>query len=510
MRRLTVKLFTLAFLICLLNGPYYSQQSAGSRAQTSPLFPFINALDGKIGFIDAAGKVSIQPQFETFIIRSDVHPIAFLPDALGGWKFSEGLARVRVNGSYGFINEKGELVIAPRYVDAGDFSGGLARVKQGEKYGFINPRGDLIIRPAYDKARDFSDGLAAVAQDGRYSFIDTAGKMLTDRRFEAAGDFSEGFAAVLVNGRYGFIDKSGTVVIEPRFEYARPFSEGRSAVKLDGKYGFIDKKGSAVIAPQFIDANDFSEGLARVKVSSQGTQTDGYIDADGRFVIQPQFSNAGNFSQGLAWVRDQGFKYGYIDKRGEFAIKPAFEVANDFAGGLALVSFGKITKVLRTISGKDVAPGPLKREPGAQNVNYTLTNETVVYGYVTPEGKEVFRGVWLFEGQIPNQAGPLRDKYGPRSKVDVPIATTPTGATVYIIPFLIWDTTPGLIDDARKLFTYRQTTYTTKTYNIAQDVYIFVLEHSGRKCAVRKDVNQYNDRAIELDFSKESQCRKTP
>ena len=94
-------------------------------------------------------------------------------------------------------------------------------------------------------------------------------------------------------------------------------------------------------------------------------------------------------------------------------------------------------------------------------------------------------------------------------KVDVHIATTPIGATVYIIPFLIWDTTPGMIDDSGKLFNHRQTKYTTQKFNVAQDVYIVVLEYGGRKCAVKKDVNQYYDSGIEFDFNKE-QCSKAP
>ena len=37
------------------------------------------------------------------------------------WDFSEGLARVEINGKWGYINKQGESVIPARYDDTGDF-----------------------------------------------------------------------------------------------------------------------------------------------------------------------------------------------------------------------------------------------------------------------------------------------------------------------------------------------------------------------------------------------------
>ena len=39
--------------------------------------------------------------------------------------FSEGLARVRVDGKWGYINTEGEVVIEPQFDDAGSFSKGV-------------------------------------------------------------------------------------------------------------------------------------------------------------------------------------------------------------------------------------------------------------------------------------------------------------------------------------------------------------------------------------------------
>jgi hypothetical protein len=39
--------------------------------------------------------------------------------------FSEGLARVLVDGKYGFINRTGTVVVPPQFKNAGDFSSGV-------------------------------------------------------------------------------------------------------------------------------------------------------------------------------------------------------------------------------------------------------------------------------------------------------------------------------------------------------------------------------------------------
>ena len=59
--------------------------------------------------------------------------------------FSEGLAPVQAqSGRWGFINERQEWVIQPRFDDAREFQGNRAAVKQNGKWGFINKRGEWL------------------------------------------------------------------------------------------------------------------------------------------------------------------------------------------------------------------------------------------------------------------------------------------------------------------------------------------------------------------------------
>jgi hypothetical protein len=59
--------------------------------------------------------------------------------------YSEGLAPVQVGaGQWGFINERQEWVIQPRFEDAKAFQAGKAAAKQNGKWGFINKRGEWL------------------------------------------------------------------------------------------------------------------------------------------------------------------------------------------------------------------------------------------------------------------------------------------------------------------------------------------------------------------------------
>lgn len=109
---------------------------------------------GQWSYIDKVGKIVLTLQHT----RSSM-------DAVSG--FFEGLARVGIDEKIGYIDAKGRIVIQPRFDWAGDFSEGLAAVGIGSSLGYIDKTGALVIEPRFDLAQDFSDGLAAVFIRGK-------------------------------------------------------------------------------------------------------------------------------------------------------------------------------------------------------------------------------------------------------------------------------------------------------------------------------------------------------
>ena len=67
-------------------------------------------------------------------------------------------------------------MIPCKYEYAGGFSDGLALVKLDGKWGFIDKEGHVVIPFEYDDAEDFSEGLAHVEKDGEWFYINQKGE----------------------------------------------------------------------------------------------------------------------------------------------------------------------------------------------------------------------------------------------------------------------------------------------------------------------------------------------
>jgi|GEM_PF-890447 len=188
-------------------------------------------VNGKWGFIDRSGSLAIKPQFDC--------PNGMLRPP----GFREGLALVCKGTDVQelfFINKQGDVVIpssdrwhfVPAWLDAfyrqqAGFSDGLCCVMASSvdgTTGYIDKSGKMVIPMKYLGGQHFSEGLAPVgvptgpdANSIKYGYIDRSGKMVISPRFEHASPFSEGLASVLIGVRVGYINKEGELEIKPQF-----------------------------------------------------------------------------------------------------------------------------------------------------------------------------------------------------------------------------------------------------------------------------------------------------
>lgn len=256
------------------------------------------AVAGKYGFIDDKGNMIIRPQFDY------VH------------QFKEGLAVVQLGNKYGYIDDKGNIVLNIEFKEAYDFCEGFAAVKINKDMVYIDKKGKVVIDKGVTSPYGFSDGLAAVELGNNIGFMNNKGIAVIPPLYKYVSSFSEGMAAVLLDQKYGFIDKSGKMIIKQKYDYAKDFKEGLSSVFIDGKWGFINNKGEMIIEPKFDTANNFSESLAAVSRDNKY----GFIDKTGNIIIDCQYENVNDFKEGLAWA-NLGESNGYIDKKGNMVIK---------------------------------------------------------------------------------------------------------------------------------------------------------------------------------------------
>ena len=110
-----------------------------------------------------------------------------------------------VNGQKGFISADGTVLNraterASFYDDALPFSGGLASVKTNGVWGYIDTNGEFVIDPAFEEAGSFVGSLAAVKRNGAWCVINKSGEVL--REFSGVEGVTIGNGYVEAGGAY--------------------------------------------------------------------------------------------------------------------------------------------------------------------------------------------------------------------------------------------------------------------------------------------------------------------
>ena len=300
---------------------------------------------GKYGFIDITGKVIVPYKYDR------------------AWYAVEGLAPVALKSGekdqygnpiykWGFVDKSGREVVPCKYdgdfyfSERSGFSEGLARVELNGKCGFIDKTGKEVIPCKYDGAHAFSEGLAAVSMNGKQGYIDKTGKMVIPCKYDRTENFANGLAAVAIDSgkkdewdhtiyKWGFVDKTGREVVPCKYSEVKECSEGLTAVALDSgekepwgerilKWGYVDKTGKEVIPCEYYQAHDFYDGLAIAwKKNDQHAY---YINKTGKVAIDGSFDDVKDFHNGFALV-EKDEKWGVIDTTGKLVLDYQYDNA---------------------------------------------------------------------------------------------------------------------------------------------------------------------------------------
>ena len=340
------------------------------------------------------GKLGKKPVYQARVIP---------PQFDGARTFSEGLAAVKKNGKWGYIDTEGKTVIGFQYDAAYSFSEGKALVaklvdpkdrddwayvklgiidKNNKytplKYGPDSYYGEKEFTNAYifhkSSTRNditYYNGLLSVPVDSPQDFLfDKNGVyyVYPDSDHWTMNLPTEDTWTVYP---YNYLDmKTGKLLFEdPDFIDVRPFNQGLALVVLadddggDDYWSFIDKKGKLWNGMKFYNVNirgigtQFrvfdDESLASIK-DANGKW--GAVNKEGEVVIPFEYDKLGSFWEGLAAFSKAG-KYGYIDVNNKEVIKAQYDNASFFNDGVAVVRKGDKTFLIdeenRKISGDE-------------------------------------------------------------------------------------------------------------------------------------------------------------
>jgi len=244
--------------------------------------------------------------------------------------FRDGMAPVKIDDKWGFLNTQGKLIVPATFDKVTQFNSGYASGQKDGKFYVIDKSGAEILVDIAGLAdvTEFSEQMAVFKMPGDLvGYIDGTGKIMIPARFKAAGDFTAGLAwAKDATGSVGYIDKTGEFVVPPKFEAGKNYDPGTglARVKLGGNWAYTDKKGDLSFVKDTEIWEDFFNGLARGKKGGLF----GFYNAKGEWTIAPQFDGARDFKNGYASVK-KGEKWGIIDAKGNWVIEPTFDEIKD-------------------------------------------------------------------------------------------------------------------------------------------------------------------------------------
>ncbi len=237
--------------------------------------------------------------------------------------FKNGMALIRVEDKYGFLNTDGKLSIPLKYDDASDFDNGFATAKINKRFVVLKKNGAeiKIENQKISDLKEFSEYFAPIRIGIKFGFIDTAGIIVIEPKYESVGYFIDGLAWAKITDKVGYINTKGEWVIKPQFTVAKDFDkESQMArIKMEEKWAYVNKSGEILFLKDVQDLGDFSEGLAKGKKNNKV----GFFNNKGSWIIEPQFDGVRDFKNGFAAARLDG-KWGFIDKRGIWIIQPNY------------------------------------------------------------------------------------------------------------------------------------------------------------------------------------------
>ena len=221
-----------------------------------------------------------------------------------------------------------------------------AQTDTSDLWGYINEKGEMVIPAQFKKAYQFSCGRAKVVLDNdcqafidgdkRIRYIVPEGEKCDDYFYYGYCRFSNS------TGLYGMYDTDFNIAIPNEFtSLGRMTKDGL----VSAEKGYINKEGEGVLMLSYNSLGDFNDGVAVVTTQTDTdvyyedygwyhstTYKDGAINTHGKLVIDTiydrLYSIGGNR---LAYYKNRGF--GLLDTRGNVITDPMFDVCYFYGDG---------------------------------------------------------------------------------------------------------------------------------------------------------------------------------
>lgn len=316
---------TIPFIydICWIEDCY----SNDSNDRNKSILLFVKIGD-KEGYIDCKGKIVIP------LVHNQWSTLGFQEGYIA--------AKNMINEHWYFYDKNGSKIQLGEYEEVCYCADGMAAVKKNGLYGFIDVKsGKLVIPCIYDDVKDaFYKGIAKVfcKATGTYMLISKNGKKICDDTEYPTYKYEN----YIITGypKRGILDKNGNI-LTPFIYKGLWHVETNGYLRCEnteGKHGIIDTRNNIIIPFKYDNLSPYYNGETElIPVKKDGKW--GYIDHSNNIIIPPIFDYAYPFDKGddIAFVEQNG-KCGYIDRTGKFVTELCDEIESEWAYDNYMVS----------------------------------------------------------------------------------------------------------------------------------------------------------------------------
>ena len=378
-----------------------------SKSGDIQYLPFQSDEDSNWGLVSTDGKVLFENEFknEPTVV---MHDRFFVKNADGKWElysaqekpeeigknvydqagaFIEYVAPVVAKGQpIQFINKDGDVQFSLGNVDGQqitectNFSEGVAIFKAGKYYGCIDNKGNVIVKPEYIQISPASDGkMVAISKKYENSkngassitILSTSGKVIADISTKSFNDYENQFhdGALVVEqeiddeNRQGLINEKGEFIVRPSSKIHRIEGiENEKFIFYDGDdYGVMDFKGNVVIRPKYKKLAFAGKGKLLWAVDDKEDANIKLIDEDENVISKSEYEGVLPFHGSSAAVQVSKNSWIFIDEK-----------CNEKKINEDIYNIDDVSGILKAFSA--LSEGGMSMEPSYYDGDYSIQN----------------------------------------------------------------------------------------------------------------------------------------
>lgn len=229
-------------------------------------------------------------------------------------------ATVKLNGLWGVINDKGEVILPTIYEDNIYTPLQNWLLRQGNQYGIANNQGKILIPVEYDMVYPFINDWALVQKNGKWGYVNRNNEIIIPFEYQNLNSFMNNRAIAQKDSLWGIINQNNEVLLPFKYEVLNEDILNTISATLNGKWGLIGSDYQEIIPFQYDELSALS---TCVKVGLNDKY--GLYNLEGQLIVQVEYDEltASNNSEYIVACKDG--RCGILNNKGKQITRLNFE-----------------------------------------------------------------------------------------------------------------------------------------------------------------------------------------